>query len=121
MDLQIQIRGGDEIAEHVDLVAWINGNRTFRGYVRTVTQPPADGELGGGVVELITIAFGSGGIGVALITSLNKWLEGRRPGITATVTMTHEGRTLTATFEARKANEKALGQLRDLLRSMDEA
>jgi hypothetical protein len=120
MDLQIQITGSDETAEYTDLVSWLNGNRTFRGCVRTIRRPAADGDLGGGMVELITVALGSGGIGVALTTSLNKWLESRRPGTTATVTMTPEGRTVTATFEARKANEKSLAQLREFLRNVDE-
>ncbi|WP_280275797.1 effector-associated constant component EACC1 [Nocardia wallacei] len=61
MDLQIRIEGG-AVDDYMALADWLNGNRNFRGRVRQVTGAPSDG----GVVELLTVAVGSGGLGVAL-------------------------------------------------------
>ncbi|GAA0631791.1 hypothetical protein GCM10010174_60930 [Kutzneria viridogrisea] len=117
MDLQIRIEGGT-VTDYVALADWLNGNRDFRGRVRQVSGPPVDGGLDGGVVEMLTVAVGSGGLGVALTTSLNTWLSSRRRVISAKVTITPKGRTVE--LRARNANTQELQLLSELLRDADE-
>ncbi|MFI6960017.1 hypothetical protein ACIBJI_41945 [Nocardia sp. NPDC050408] len=117
MDLQIRIDGGT-VDDYIALADHLNGSRDFRGRIRQVTGPPADGKLDAGVIEMLTVAVGSGGLGVALTASLNKWLENRRPDVTAEITVTPKRRTVM--LHARNANTKALRLLHDILRDADE-
>jgi hypothetical protein len=117
VDLQIRIDGGTA-NDYVALANYLNGSRDFRGRVRQVTGPPADAKLGADVIEMLTVAVGSGGLGVALTTSLNKWLETRRPDVTAEVTVTPKRRTVK--LIARSANSEALKLVRDVLLGADE-
>jgi hypothetical protein len=117
VDLQIRIEGG-AVDDYTELAGWLNGNRDFRGRVRRVAGLPTDGGLDGGVVELLTVAVGSGGLGVALTTSLNTWLSTRQRDITAKVTITPEGRTVE--LHARNPNTGELELLGQLLRDVDE-
>lgn len=117
MDLQIRIEGGP-VDEYVALADWLNGNREFRGRVRQEPAPPTDGTLGGEWVDMLTVAVGSGGLGVALTNSLNKWLETRRAGLVAKVTVTSKRRTVK--LRARDANAEAVQLLGEILRDADE-
>jgi Effector Associated Constant Component 1 len=117
VDLQIRI-GGGTVDDYIALADYLNGSRDFRGRVRRVTGPPADGTLNAGVIEMLTVAVGSGGLGVALTASLNKWLENRRPDVTAEVTVTPGRRTVK--LHAANANTKAVQLLHDVLRDADE-
>ena len=63
MDLQIRIEDGS-VDEYIALADWLNGNRDFRGRVCQVPGSPVEGGLDGGVVEMITVAVGSGGLGL---------------------------------------------------------
>jgi hypothetical protein len=112
--MRIQIDGGDKVTEYSNLTAWLDASRDFRSRVSRVTGPPVDGQLDGGLIEMLTVAVGSGGIGVALTASLNKWLETRRPDVTVTVTVAPTRRTVK--LRARHANKEALALLRDALR-----
>lgn len=85
MDVHIQIRSSDEVMAYNELTAWLNGNRTFCGHVTRKISPPAEGQLGG-VIEMISVALGSGGAGVVLAQSLSEWLRNRRSDITIIVT-----------------------------------
>lgn len=117
MDLQIRIEEGTA-DDYVTLTDWLNGSRDFRGRVRQVTGPPVDGALGGDWVEMLTVAVGSGGLGVALTNSLNKWLETRRADLVAKVTVTSKARTVR--LRARDANAEAVRVLGEILRDADE-
>lgn len=117
VDLQIQIEDG-AVDDYVALASWLNGNREFRGRVRQVTGPPADGTLSGAWIEMLTVAVGSGGLGVALTNSLNKWLETRRADLIATVTVTPKRRTVR--LRAREANAEAVELLSEILRDADD-
>lgn len=117
MDLQIRIEGG-AVKDYVELTGLLNGSRDFRGRVRQVTGPPVDGALGGDWVEMLTVAVGSGGLGVALTNSLNKWLETRSAGLVAKVTVTNTGRTVR--LRARDANAEAMRLLGEILRDTDD-
>ncbi len=117
MDLQIRVYGGT-VDDYVALADYLNGSRDFRGRVRQVSGPPADGKLGSGVVEMLTVAVGSGGLGVALSASLNRWLETRRPDVTVEITETSKKRTWT--LIAQDTNSEALKLIRDILLDPDE-
>lgn len=117
MDLQISFEGGT-VQDYVELTGLLNGNRDFRGNVRQITGPPVDGALGGDWVEMLTVAVGSGGLGVALTNSLNKWLETRSTGLVAKVTVTAKGRTVR--LRARDANIEAVRLLSEILQDTDE-
>jgi hypothetical protein len=117
MDLQIRIEGG-EVDDYVALADWLNGDRDFRGRVRQAPGPPVDGTLGGEWVEMLTVAVSSGGLGVALTSSLNTWLETRRAGLVAKVTVTPKRRTVK--LRARDANAEAVQLLGEILRDADE-
>jgi hypothetical protein len=116
MDLQIRIEGG-AADDYVALADWLNGNRDFRGRVRQITGPPMDGTLGDWI-EMLTVAVGSGGLGVALTNSLNTWLTTRRRNISVKVTVTPEGRTVE--LIADNPNTRELELLGDILRDTDE-
>jgi hypothetical protein len=117
VDLQIRI-DGETADDYVALADYLNGSRDFRGRVRLVTGPPEDGKLDVDVIEMLTVMVGSGGLGVALTTSLNKWLETRRPDVTSEVTVTPRRRTVKLT--TRSANSEALKLLRGILLGADE-
>lgn len=115
MEAELRITSCHETEDFASLWGWLRGERELRGHVRLTTGTSGDGELGG--LDWITIAFGSGGIGVALTTSLNRWLENQRPDVTAEVIVTPKRRTVK--LKARHANEAALALLRDLLNEID--
>ncbi len=117
MDLQIRIEGG-AAHDYIELVGWFNRTDDFRGWVRQVAGRPVDGTLDGGIIELLTVAVGSGGFGVALTTSLNTWLGTRTREISAKVTVNPEGRTVE--LRARNPNTRELELLEGLLRDADE-
>lgn len=117
MDLHIRIEGGS-VRDYVELTNVLNGNRDYRGRVRQVTGPQVHGALGGDWVEMLTVAVGSGGLGVALTNSLNKWLETRSAGLVAKVTVTEKGRTVR--LRARDANAEAVRLLSEILHDTDE-
>jgi hypothetical protein len=66
------------------LTSWLTDNETLRGRVRPQQPPPEPGHLGA-VVDVLTVALGSGGVGVALVQSLCTWLRHRRPAVTITL------------------------------------
>ncbi|MFC4565916.1 hypothetical protein ACFO4E_29025 [Nocardiopsis mangrovi] len=117
VELQIRIEGGTA-DDYVSLADWLNGNRDFRGLVHQETGPPVDGRLDGGLIELLTVAVGSGGLGVALTTSLNSWLRTRRGDITVKITVTPDSRTVE--LSARQPNTRELDLLSEILRDSDE-
>lgn len=74
------------------LAAWLTDNETLRGHIRQQQRPPEPGQLGA-VVDVLTVAVGSGGVGVALVQSLCTWLRTRRPAVTITL-LGADGRSL---------------------------
>jgi hypothetical protein len=116
VDLQISFEGGT-VDDYVTLTGLLNDDRDFRGRVRQVTGPPVDGALGDWI-EMLTVAVGSGGLGVTLTNSLNKWLETRHADLVAKVTVTPKGRTVR--LRARETNAEALRLLSEILHDSDE-
>ncbi|WP_433512356.1 effector-associated constant component EACC1 [Nonomuraea sp. CA-143628] len=109
MEAEIRISGGDTVGELASLTGWLQGQRALAGCVRLVRSAPGDEQLGG-VIELLSVAAGSGGAGVALVQALKAWLANRHSDVSITVT-TEAG---TVTVEAKRVDQ-ALPLLRQVL------
>jgi Effector Associated Constant Component 1 len=91
MDAQIRIAGGD----HEDLASlheWLQSESEFRGRVRIIPATINENDLGA-VMELLTVALGSGGAGTILASSLKTWLRMRQT--TAKITVESAGWSVT--------------------------
>jgi hypothetical protein len=116
MEAEIRISRGDEVAEFAALWGWLQGERALAGAVRPVHRRPAETELGG-AYDLLGVALGSGGAGVALARSLATWLQTRRPGVAITVTSPSGS----VTVEAHQVKDgDVLPLLQEILRARDE-
>ncbi|MEU7640489.1 hypothetical protein AB0C11_31125 [Streptomyces sp. NPDC039016] len=91
MDAFIDIEGGDRVGELAALVGWLRRERELQGVVRLVRRDVVETELGSGL-DVLSVAVGSGGVGVALAQSLSAWLRTRRSDVK--VTITANGRTV---------------------------
>lgn len=100
MDAVIGIRGGDEVGELAALVGWLRAERELGGAVQVVRGDIAETELGSGL-DVISVAVGSGGVGVALAQSLSAWLHTRRSDVK--MTFTANGRTVEV--DARRVSD----------------
>lgn len=78
-----------------DLYRWLRGERSLAGLVRTVQAPPGEQDLGAGTSAL-EIAVGSSGVCVALVGSLNVWLQSRRSEVSIEVTVGDKSVTIKA-------------------------
>lgn len=101
MDAQIRIVGGSG-GELAALDEWLQDEEELRGRIRTVHGAIGETELGP-VVELLTVALGTGGAGTVLASSLRTWLLTRRT--TAKVVVESAGRSVT--LEVQTADEVA--------------
>jgi hypothetical protein len=101
MDARIGIVGGDG-EELVALGEWLQGEEELRGRIRTVHRTIGATELGP-VVELLTVALGTGGAGTVLASSLKTWLLSRRTAVKISV----ESAGQSVTFEIETADEVA--------------
>jgi hypothetical protein len=116
MEAQIHVAGGDGVAEFAALWEWLRGDRALAGALRPVRQPPHEGELGG-ALDVLVVALGSGGAGVALAKALPVWLRTRRSDVTITVT-SPTGRI---TLDAQRVRDAAVVPLlQEVLRDRDE-
>jgi hypothetical protein len=88
VEARIQVLRGDRVAELAALWEWLRSDRDLAGLVRPVRGPLGETDLGG-AYDLLAVALGSGGAGVALARSLTTWLLTRRPSITITVSGPH--------------------------------
>jgi hypothetical protein len=116
VEAEIRIsRGG--IAEFTALWEWLRGERALAGTVRAVPEPPGSTDLGG-VYDILVVALGSGGAGVALAKSLTAWLQTRRSDIAITVTTPSGG----VTVDAHKLKDtEIMPLLHEVLRARDES
>lgn len=92
MHAEIRVAGGDEAAEVVALAGWLRGERGLTGAV-SLGRGSSRPESLSSAVDVISVALGSGGAGVALAQSLTAWLRSRRPDVKLTVT-TGDGRSV---------------------------
>lgn len=87
----IGVRGSDSVAELASLAQWLRDERDLAGQIRQVPGPTGPTDLGG-VLDTLSVALGSGGVGVALAQSLSAWLRTRRSDVKLTITV--EGKTI---------------------------
>jgi hypothetical protein len=99
VDVQVKVSGGDEVEEFASLWQWLASERALAGAIRAIRRAPGEAELGG-AFDVLAVALGSGGTGVALANSLTTWLRTRRSHISVTVA-TEAG---TVTVDARNAS-----------------
>lgn len=116
MEVQIRVSGGDEVVEFAELREWLSSERALAGTVEVVQRPPAEGELGG-AFDMLAVALGSGGAGVALARSLTVWLQSRRANVSITVT-TPSKRVELKAHQVQDAT--ALRMLEEVLAKSDE-
>ena len=112
LDVQAELRitSDDAVSDLSSLLTWLQSQRELQGLVRAVSRPPSPDELGG-AVELLTVALGSGGMGVVLTRALTVWLTNRKADVNLTVT-TEAG---TVTLEAKRV-DNALPLLQEVLK-----
>jgi hypothetical protein len=98
----IGVSGGDAVSELTGLAGWLRGERELQGNVRLVRPPAAEGTLGG-ALDVLAVAVGSGGMGVALAQSLQAWLRTRVSDVRLTVTVGERK----AELDARRVGDPA--------------
>lgn len=113
--VQIKIDGSDDIGELVALHDWLRGEAELRALVKLKRGAAGSEELGP-VLDVVTVAVGSGGVAAVLAQSLPTWIRSRRPAVKLTITM-QSGRTLE--LEAADAAD-AEQLITDLLRQVDD-
>ncbi|WP_344893169.1 effector-associated constant component EACC1 [Actinomadura meridiana] len=113
--VQIKIDGGDEVGGLVALHDWLRGEAELAGFVKLGRRAAGAEELGG-VLDVVTVAVGSGGVAAVLAQSLPTWIRSRRPAVKVTITSPN-GRTLE--LEAAEAAD-AERLIMDLLRQVDD-
>lgn len=74
MRARIALSGGDDVGERAALWDWLHDEPELRGGIAWEKPPPDPTHLGG-AMEVLTVALGSGGAGVALAKSLVTWLQ----------------------------------------------
>jgi len=91
MDAQISVVGGTD-GDLAALGEWLQGEDELRGRIRAVHGTIGETKLGP-VVELLTVALGTGGAGTVLASSLKTWLLTRKT--TAKIIVKSGGRSVT--------------------------
>lgn len=109
MEAELRVSAGDPVAELIALTTWLRSQRDLQGRVHPRVRPPGPHELGG-AVELLTVALGSGGAGLALARALTAWLINRHSDVSITVTT----ETGSVTLEAKRVGDP-LPLLREVL------
>ncbi|WP_109530806.1 MULTISPECIES: effector-associated constant component EACC1 [Nocardia] len=80
----IQVSGNP--SDLIQLRDWFGRDEALRGQVHLQTPPPQDGQMGG-LADVLMVAFGAGGIGTVLVSSLKTWFTTRHSDLTLTVTL----------------------------------
>lgn len=69
---------GDVASDQLrSLRTWLTAEDVLRGQVNLVECPPGPGTLGGGMVEAVSVALGSGGAVTALVAGVVSWVRAR--------------------------------------------
>ncbi|GIH22736.1 hypothetical protein Aph01nite_10460 [Acrocarpospora phusangensis] len=85
MEARIRVTADDSLGELIALTGWLNSQRALQGRVRQKSAPIGEQELGA-ATDILTVALGSGGIGIALVQALKVWLANRHSDVSITVT-----------------------------------
>jgi hypothetical protein len=115
MDAKIRVSGNDSVGEFAALWEWLKAERNVRAAIRPIRHVVEEGELGG-AFDMLSVALGTGGMGVALAQSLSVWLRGRHADVSITVTSAAG----TVTVDAHQVKDP-LPLLREVLRDSDES
>lgn len=92
MDAFIRLKSHRQLDDMISLTEWLRGERGLKGSVQPVRSAPAETELGT-IVDMISVAVGTGGTVTVLVNSLNAWLQTRRSEVKLTVS--HGDRSVT--------------------------
>ncbi|MEU0254223.1 hypothetical protein ABZ299_17335 [Streptomyces sp. NPDC006184] len=87
MEVKIGAVGDKGVLELVALFRWLRSERQLSGMVHPRYRPAGPEDLSTGVLDVVSIAVGSGGGAVALAQSLTAWLKSRRPAVEFTITL----------------------------------
>lgn len=109
-ELEIRVDGGSD--ELLALLDWFGHDDALRGQVHPRSERAGHGQMSGGVVEVLAVAFGASGIGSALATSLTTWLTHRRSDVTLTLT---RGDTTVELDATRVKAPEMMRELKDLI------
>ena len=109
MAVRISIEGddGDELRA---LNTWLSDEQELRGRVKLKQAPPRASDLGA-IADSVVVAFGAGGAGTVLASSLITWLKTRRT--TARLTVRTSDRTVELELETVDDVEPTLKQILD--------
>jgi Effector Associated Constant Component 1 len=102
VELSIALDNGEPPADLQSLASWLRQDARLRGAVELVHRPPRPGEMGA-VSDVLSVALGPGGSGIALAGALSVWLRTRTSDVKATVT----GRNGTVTIDVHRAKDPA--------------
>jgi membrane-associated two-gene conflict system component 1 (EACC1) len=97
---EIQVDGSNAASDGEDLWDWLRRERGLTGRVARISKAPGPTDLGG-LIDVLTVALGSGGVAAVLAQSLSAWLTSRRSNVTVTVTTAAGTVTVSAADIAR--------------------
>ncbi|WP_330253542.1 hypothetical protein OG874_02715 [Nocardia sp. NBC_00565] len=81
MTARIRLIGDDSGRELRDLMSWLEREDEFRGRITVEQQPVQPGEMGSGWSDVLIVAFGAGGAGTVLATTVGVWITHRKPRV----------------------------------------
>jgi Effector Associated Constant Component 1 len=121
VDAQIRILGGDGVADYIALRKWLGGERELAGRVRMIQHPPRESELGG-VVDILSVALGSGGAVAVMARSLVAWLQTRRSDVEIAIASVSGAKVILSARRVKDVDLQALLQeVRAVLPVSDES
>lgn len=88
VNLRVEVNGSD-VDQVRSLAAWLWGDAGLRGNVRLVPRPAEPGTLGGGAVDVISLAVGQGGAVALAVSAVITWLRQRTTDVTVKITREH--------------------------------
>jgi membrane-associated two-gene conflict system component 1 (EACC1) len=110
MDVTIRVVERDAEVELRSLRDWLTAEDELRGRVTSHTATPRPGEMGT-VLDLLTVAVGSGGAATVLAGAITTWLRTRRSDVTVEITESAHERTVKVTGSRIEDAEALLRQV----------
>ena len=118
MNVNVNVRSSEDLdaPELVeDLYDWLREEPSLRPAVAAVRRPPRQGEMNGGVVDLLTVSLGSGGAVAVLAGVLNAWITRMRNArVSINIEQTNDGGR-SATFTAENCSVEEIKSLLEYL------
>lgn len=117
MEAQVTLSSTDVVTDYAELSAWLQEIPALKPHLTLVEKPAGPNDLsGGGVVALLSVALGTGGVGVALSKALGDWLKSRQIPVTLKVSRGEYTAELSAPRMTAQQIDEALDILRDIAR-----